>query len=186
MGDDPVTRDDVYIDKSAEVHESVTIGADSSIWNWTKVREQVFIGNNCNIGQGVCADPGVTIGDDCSIHNNVSNYEGVSLGNRVFVGGQVAFTNDLYPRAGKSDWTVTRTRVEDGVSIGANATIICGVTVGTNCMIGAGAVVTKDVPARGLVVGQPGRLVDYVSCSSRPLNHDMECGHPPDSAKLEA
>ncbi|HIF10107.1 MAG TPA: N-acetyltransferase [Sneathiellales bacterium] len=144
-----MTRDDVYIDKTAEVHESATIGAGSSIWNWTKVREQVFIGNNCNIGQ-------------------------------------VAFTNDLYPRAGNSDWTVTRTRVEDGVSIGANATIICGVTLGTNCMIGAGDVVTKDVPAHGLVVGQPARLVGYVSCSGRPLNHDMECGHPPDSAKLEA
>ena len=131
-------------------------------------------------------DPGVTIGDGCSIHNNVSIYEGVTLGNRVFVGGQVSFTNDLYPRAGNLEWTVVPTTVEDGASIGASAVIVCGVTLGASCMVGAGSIVTHDVPPHALVIGQPARIVDYVSLSGQRLHHDFESGNPPDPARLQA
>jgi acetyltransferase-like isoleucine patch superfamily enzyme len=165
--------DDVYIDTTAEVHQSATVGTGSAIWNWTKVRENVSVGRDCNIGQGVYVDPGVVIGDGCSIHNNVSIYEGVTLGNQVFVGGQVCCTNDLYPRAGNRDWKVVPTLVEGGASIGANATIVCGVTLGANCMVGAGAVATDDVPAHALVVGQPARVIDFVSTGGARLHHDI-------------
>ena len=181
-----MTGDGIYIDQTAQVHDSAKVGAGSAIWNWTKIREDASIGRDCNIGQGVYVDPGVVIGDGYSIHNNVSIYEGVTLGNRVFVAGNVSFTNDLHPRAGNRDWTLTPTKVEDGASIGANATIICGITLGSYCMVGAGAVVTKDVPAHGLVVGQPARLIDYVDTSGTRLCHDMSSGTAPDPAKLTA
>lgn len=169
---------DVYIDPTALVQAGAQVGSGTKIWNWTKVRESARIGSNCIISQCVYIDAEVVIGNECKVQNGVSVYHGVTMGDRVFVGPNVTFTNDLYPRAQNPGWTVSPTRIEDGASIGANATIICGVTLGANCMVAAGAVVTRDVPAHGLVMGQPARLVDYVTVAGERLHHDVAQGMP--------
>ena len=171
-----------YIDPTAIVDERAEIGAGTMIWNWSKVREDARIGENCNLGQAVYVDFGVTIGDGCKIQNGVSVYHGVSLGDRVFVGPDATFTNDRVPRAFNENWQVVPTIVEQGASIGANSTIVCGVTLGAYCMVGAGAVVTRDVPAHGLVLGQPARLVDYVTVSGRRIGWTP--GNPPPGAEI--
>lgn len=168
----------VYIDPTALVHMEADIGSGTKIWNWTKIREGARIGANCTVGQCVYIDTGVVIGSECKIQNGVSVYNGVTLGDRVFVGPNVTFTNDKLPRARSPGWKIVPTRVEEAASIGANATILCGVALGAYSMIAAGAVVTTDVPAHGLVMGQPARLVDYVTISGRRLHHDMN-GPPP-------
>ncbi|MBF0177633.1 MAG: Gfo/Idh/MocA family oxidoreductase [Magnetococcales bacterium] len=172
-----------HIDPTAIVHPSVTLGEGSSIWNWTKVREGVKIGRHTNIGQNVYVDFGVVIGDHCKVQNSVNLYHGVTIGDRVFIGPHASFTNDIYPRAVSPDWEVVPTRIEDGASIGANATIVCGVTLGKNCMVAAGSVVTQNVPAFGLVIGQPAKLVDYVNIQGRPLHHNLQ-GPAPSDEKL--
>ncbi|MBF0623659.1 MAG: Gfo/Idh/MocA family oxidoreductase [Magnetococcales bacterium] len=172
-----------HIDPTALVHPSAIIGRGVAIWNWTKVREGARIGDSCSIGQGVYIDYGVTLGSGCKIQNGVNVYHGVTVGNNVFIGPNATFTNDLYPRAGEGDWTVVPTQVEDGASIGANATIVCGITLGRHCMVAAGAVVIHNVPPHGLVMGQPAKLVDYVNIQGRRLYHDMS-GPPPSEAAL--
>lgn len=178
-----MSRDNVYIHPSAEVHPEAEIGAGTKIWNWTKIRENARIGANCTIGQCIYVDSGVVIGDACKIQNCVSVYHGVTIGRAVLVGPNVTFTNDRFPRAANPEWQVDPTVVEDGASIGGNATIRCGVRLGAYCMIGAGSVVTHDVPAFGLVVGQPARLIDYVDRDGHRLHHDLS--QPPPRALIE-
>jgi acetyltransferase-like isoleucine patch superfamily enzyme len=122
-------------------------------------------------------DVDVTVGDDCKIQNFATLYRGLTIGNRVFVGPHACFTNDLYPRAVSPDWQVVPTMVEDGASIGANATILCGITVGRYAMIAAGAVVTKDVPAQALVAGVPAKVIGWVCECGRPLDQNLRCAH---------
>ena len=167
-----------YIDPTAIVHESARLGDSAKIWNWTKVRENAEIGADTNIGQGCYIDIGVRIGARCKIQNGVSVYQGVTLEDDIFVGPNAVLTNDRFPRAHNSDWQVVETLVEMGASIGANATIICGTTLGRHCMIAAGAVVTADVPPFGLVMGSPSRVVDYVTVSGRRLYRDPQSGAP--------
>lgn len=168
-----------YIDPTAIVHESARIGDSAKIWNWTKVRENTEIGPDTNIGQCSYIDIGVRIGARCKIQNGVSVYLGVTIQDDVFVGPNVTFTNDRFPRAYDSNWEVVETLVEQGASIGANATIICGTTLGRHCMVAAGAVVTADVPPFALVMGVAARIVDYVTVSGKRLLRDPEAG-PPD------
>lgn len=174
-----------FIDETALVHPTATIGEGTMVWSWTKIREGATVGADCNIGQAVYIDFGTQIGDRCKIQNGVSVYHGVTLGNAVFVGPNATFTNDLRPRAHSDDWKVVETIVEDGASIGANATIVCGVTLGCHCMVGAGAVVTADVPPHGLVLGCPARVVDYVTVSGRRLNVSPADGVPDKSLLLD-
>ncbi len=146
--------------ETSVVSDRSTIGKDTKIWHFSHIRENVMIGKNVTIGQNVYIDEGVIIGDNCKIQNNVSVYKGVVIGNEVFVGPSVVFTNDLYPKV--KDWSeerLTKTVVEDFVSIGANSTIICGVTLMKNCLIGAGSVVTKDIPKNKLAYGNPARVI---------------------------
>lgn len=174
-----------YVDDTAIVASDALVGPGTAIWNWTKVREGARIGASCRIGQGVYIDHDVVIGDRCKIQNGVSVFHGVTIGTAVFVGPGATFTNDRVPRAGgDEDWEVSPTRVEDHASIGANATIICGVTLGEACMVGAGAVVTNDVPAYGLVVGNPARLIDYVDLRGERLHRRP--GDPPDAGEVRA
>lgn len=163
-----------YIDQTAIVHPSAQIGSGSSIWNWTKVRENAEIGTVCNIGQNCYIDESVIIGDGCKIQNGVSVYKGVTLGSQVFVGPNVTFTNDYIPRADNPDWEIIDTRVENGVSIGANATIICGVTLGERSMVAAGAVVTRDVMPFTLVMGVPAKPVDQIDINGNRLCVDQQ------------
>jgi UDP-2-acetamido-3-amino-2,3-dideoxy-glucuronate N-acetyltransferase len=162
-----VTPGDVQVHPTAEVDARAVIGAGSQVWNWTKVREGARIGRGCRLGQAVYIDHGVVVGDGCKIQNGVSVYHGVSLGDHVFVGPNATFTNDLVPRAASGSFAVVPTVVEDHVSVGANATVVCGVRLGRACMVGAGAVVVRDVPAGALVVGNPARVLDFVTLDGR-------------------
>jgi UDP-2-acetamido-3-amino-2,3-dideoxy-glucuronate N-acetyltransferase len=155
---------------TADVSPRATIGAGTRIWHQCQVREGAVLGRNCILSKGVYIDQDVRIGDNVKIQNGVSVYHGVTLEDGVFCGPHCVFTNDLRPRAIKpdgtlkagSDWALSPTLVKLGASIGAHATIVCGVTVGRWAMIGAGAVVTRDVPDYGLVVGTPARLRAFV------------------------
>ncbi len=150
---------DIYIDPTANVSSDAKIGSGTKVWINTQIRENTSIGKNCIISKDVYIDAGVTIGSGCKIQNSVSVYQGVTIENDVFVGPNVSFTNDKVPRAFNSDWKITKTFVKKGVSLGANATIICGITLGEYSMVAAGSVVTKDVPPYSLVVGNPARVV---------------------------
>lgn len=160
-----------FIHPSATVEDGASIGENTRIWQLVQVRPHARIGNNCNLGRGVYVDSHVMIGNNVKIQNYVSVFEGVTLEDGVFVGPHAVFTNDKLPRAinpdgtlkSATDWGVTPTLVQYGAAIGANAVLVCGVTVGRWAMIGSGTVVTKDVPAYGLVVGNPARLIGYVN-----------------------
>ncbi|MBO0780405.1 MAG: N-acetyltransferase [Ktedonobacteraceae bacterium] len=172
-----------YVHPTAEVEEGATVGVGTRIWRQVHVRAQASIGEECNIGKGVYIESGVRIGSRVKIQNHVSLFEGVIIEDGVFIGPHVCFTNDLYPRAitpdGRlkvaEDWEVTPTLVQYGASIGANATIVCGVKIGTFALVGAGSVVTKDVPPYTLVLGNPARLLGYVCrCARRLAVHEED------------
>lgn len=152
----------VYIDPSANVSEKALIGEGTKVWINVQIRENARIGAGCILSKDVYVDHAVRIGDRCKIQNSVSVYNGVSIGDDVFVGPNVAFTNDRVPRAFNRDWRITETRVETGASLGANSTIVCGITIGEYAMVAAGSVVTKDVPPYTLVMGNPARPVGKI------------------------
>lgn len=154
----------VYIHPSSYVDEGVEIGKGTKIWCFCHIQSGAKIGKNCSLGQNVNVSNNVIIGDFCKIQNNVSLYEGVELEDGVFCGPSCVFTNDLTPRAEypKGRENYKRTVIKKGASIGANATIVCGHTIGKYAMIAAGAVVTKDVPDYALVAGVPATIVGYV------------------------
>ncbi|MAF26236.1 MAG: DapH/DapD/GlmU-related protein [Gemmatimonadota bacterium] len=158
---------DGYIHHTAEVDPSAIIGAGTCVWNNVQIRENARIGTGCVVSKSVYVDHTVEIGDNVKIQNGVSIYHGVTIEDDVFLGPHMTFTNDLYPRAFDAEWHVVRTLVRKGASIGANVVVVCGVTVGSYCMVGAGAVVTRDVPDHALVLGNPGRIVGFVSVMGR-------------------
>lgn len=151
--------EDVFIHESAHVSDNVAIGSGTKIWINAQIREEVKIGENCIISKDTYIDHAVSIGKNCKIQNSVSIYDGVTIEDDVFIGPNVAFTNDKIPRAFNTEWKITPTVVKKGVSIGSNATIVCGITIHEYAMIAAGSVVTKDVPAYTLVMGNPARAV---------------------------
>lgn len=166
----------IRIHPTAEVSEKAVIGDGTSIWHHAQIREHAQVGRNCIIGKGVYVDAGVRIGDNVKIQNYVSVYRGVTIENGAFIGPHVCFTNDLRPRAVNpdgslktgEDWTLMETRIGWGASIGANSVIRCGVRIGEWAMIGAGSVVTHDIPPYGLAYGNPARLRGFVcSCGAR-------------------
>ena len=160
----------IRVHSTAEVSPKATIGAGTSIWHQCQIREDVQIGAECILGRGVYVDAGVCIGSQVKIQNYVSVFHGVTIEDGVFIGPHVCFTNDLRPRAinpngslkAGDDWTLSRTLVKRGAAVGANSTIRCGVTIGAWAMVGAGSVVTKDIPDYGLVAGNPAKMRGYV------------------------
>jgi len=185
-----------YFKHPTAVVESDDIGEGTKIWHFAHVRERAKIGKNCVIGKSVYIDEDVEIGDRVKVQNFVSVYKGVRIENDVLVGPSVTFTNDLYPRAFSWDADkITMTVVKEGASIGANSTIVCGVTISEYAMIGAGSVVTKDVPPFGLVYGNPAELKGFVCYCGRKLSrivreegekrvYKCECGKEVETTRL--
>ena len=168
-----------FIHASAEVSEDTQIGIGTKIWNLAQIREHCIIGEDCIISKNVYIDTQVILGNRVKVQNNVNIYHGVVVEDDVFLGPSTTFTNDLFPRAFNKQWKITKTLVEKGASIGANATIICGVTIGAFSMIGSGSVVTKNVPAYALMVGNPAKQIGWVCKCGFKLDETgicSECG----------
>ena len=170
-------RATVRIHATAEVSPEASIGPGTRIWNQAQVRERASIGGRCIIGKNAYIDIGVVIGDDTKVQNNVSIFHGVTIEDGVFIGPHVCFTNDRTPRAinpdgslkTDADWEVTPILVRHGAAIGANATILPGVTIDRWAMVGSGSVVTRDVGAFELVAGNPARRLGSACPCGQPL-----------------
>lgn len=173
-----------YAHPSAEISALAHVGAGTRVWSQAQVREHSVIGEECNIGKGVYIDSHVQIGSRVKIQNYTSVFEGVILEDGVFVGPHVCFTNDLFPRAitlegqlkSADDWQVSPTVVSYGASIGGGSVIRCGITIGQFALVGAGSVVTHNVPPYALVFGNP----------ARPHGHVCRCGYPLTQVEMDA
>lgn len=171
-----------FVHESSYVDEPCTVGEGTKIWHFCHIMKDCTIGKNCNIGQNVVISPGVVLGDNVKIQNNVSVYTGVECEDDVFLGPSCVFTNVINPRSHVSRKDeYRRTLLKRGCSIGANSTIVCGHTVGKYALVGAGSVVTKDVPDYALVMGNPARVKGYVcNCGEKLAFEDgtakCKCG----------
>lgn len=174
----------VMVHETAIVDAGVEIGEGTKIWHFAHVLGNTSIGSNCSIGQNAMLGPDVRVGHGCKIQNNVAVYKGVTLEDDVFCGPSMVFTNVLTPRAhiNRRDEFLD-TRIGRGATLGANCTIVCGHNVGAFAMVGAGAVVTKDVPPHALVVGNPARQIGWVSEAGERLGEDLKC--PRDGSRYE-
>lgn len=164
-----------FAHETAVVDEGATIGDDTKIWHFCHVMSGSKIGDRCSLGQNVFVANGVVLGNNVKIQNNVSLYEGVTCADDVFLGPSMVFTNIKNPRSGvvrKGQYT--QTLLNKGVSIGANATIVCGINLGKYAFVGAGTVVTKEVPPYALIVGNPARQIGWMSEYGHRLNFDEE------------
>ncbi len=164
MSNDKSPMTNYFVHESSYVDEGCQIGKGTKIWHFSHIMKGCTIGEDCNIGQNVVISPDVVLGRNCKIQNNVSVYTGVKGEDDVFLGPSMVFTNVINPRAAVSRKDEYReTIIERGASVGANATIVCGHRLGRYCLIGAGSVVTKDVPAYALMVGNPARQIGWVN-----------------------
>jgi acetyltransferase-like isoleucine patch superfamily enzyme len=170
------------IHPTADVAESAVLGEGVRVWQQAQIRDNARIGAGCNIGKGAYIGLGVVVGANCKIHNYALLHEGAIVADGVFVGPHVVFANDMYPRAinpdgtlkNADDWRQETTRVEYGASVGARSVLLPGVTVGAHALVGAGSVVTRDIPPFGLVVGNPARLVGHVCACGLPSDDDVD------------
>lgn len=174
MGDNNVKP---YIHPSAFVEDGASFGKGVKIWHLAQVRGGATLGDRVSIGKDSYVDAGVSIGEGSRVQNHVNIYAGVKIASWCFIGPAVVFTNDQLPRVGNKSWKIVETHVEDGASIGAGAVIRCGVTIGSFAMIGAGALVTKDVAPFTLVVGHPaGELKKVCGCGQTIMPLDVPVG----------
>ena len=165
-----------FVHESSYVDEGCQIGKGTKIWHFSHIMSGCTIGENCNIGQNVVISPDVVLGRNCKIQNNVSVYTGVRCEDDVFLGPSMVFTNVINPRAAVSRKDEYKpTILHRGASVGANATIVCGHTLGEYCTIAAGAVVTKNVPAHALMAGVPARQIGWTCECGQVLGKDLVC-----------
>lgn len=150
------------IESTSVVDENAVVGDGTRIWNFVHVRENAEIGRNCVLGDYVYVGRGVKIGNSVKLENRATIYEGVTIEDKVFVGPHVTFTNDLTPRSFSTDWKIQQTLVKKGSSIGAGTVIVCGITIGEYALIGAGSVVTKNMPPHALAYGNPARIRGFI------------------------
>ncbi|MCP3953449.1 MAG: N-acetyltransferase [Desulfobacterales bacterium] len=167
---------DYFVHESAYIDDNCHIGTGTKIWHFCHIMTGATMGENCNLGQNVVIGPGVRVGHNCKIQNNVSVYSGVILEDGVFCGPSMVFTNVYNPRAELRKMDQARTTlVKKGATLGANSTIVCGITIGRYAFIGAGAVVTDNVPDHALVVGNPARHIGHVCTCGETLGDDLNC-----------
>ena len=160
---------DAFVHETAVVEPGVKLGAGTRVWHHSHLRAGAVVGPGCTLGKNVFVDEGVEIGAGVKIQNNVSVYRGVHLADEVFVGPSAVFTNDRFPRASAPDWELVETWVRQGASIGANATILCGVEIGAWATVAAGSVLTRDAAPHELLAGNPARRLGWVCRCGRVL-----------------
>ena len=161
---------------TALVGKKAQIGKGTRIWAFTNIQDGAVIGEQCNICDGCYVEGGAVIGNHVTLKNGVAVFNGVTIEDDVFIAMHTAFINDKYPRSNRTDpWTLCPTRVKKGATVGSNTTILCGVTIGEYACVGAGSVVTKDVPAHTLVVGNPARQCGYACRCGRVLPEALRC-----------
>ena len=161
-----MTDKSVFIHHQAIVDKNVSIGANSRVWGFTHILEGAQIGSGCNICEHVFIESDVKVGNDVTVKCGVQLWDGISLEDNVFIGPNATFTNDKFPRSKEYPESLDKTIVKKGASIGANATILAGVVIGFNSMVGAGAVVTKNVPDNAIVYGNPAEIAGYIETDS--------------------
>jgi len=162
----------VYVHPTAVVDKTAVIGDGTKVWHFVHVRENAEIGRNCVLGHSVYVDKEVKIGNGVKLENRANVYCGVKIEDKVFVGPHVTFTNDPYPRSFSTDWRIVPTLVREGASIGAGTVVMCGVTIGEYAMIGAGSVVTKDIPPHALAFGNPAEVRGFACKCGRKLKEE--------------
>ncbi len=175
-------NENIFIHESSFVDEPCEIGSGTKIWHFSHIMKNCKIGKNCNIGQNVVVSPDVVLGNNVKVQNNVSIYTGVECEDDVFLGPSMVFTNVMNPRSAvnrKSEFQ--KTLVKKGATIGANATIVCGNTIGTYAFIGAGAVVNKNVADYELVVGNPAKPIGWISEHGNKLQFNGDVAHCPET-----
>ena len=162
----------VYVHPTAVVDKTAVIGDGTKVWHFVHVRENAEIGRECVLGHSVYVGEGVKIGNRVKLENRATVYPGVKIEDKVFVGPHVTFTNDPFPRSFSTDWKIVPTLVREGASIGAGTVVMCGVTIGEYAMIGAGSVVTKDIPPHALAYGNPAEVRGFACKCGRKLEEE--------------
>jgi len=163
-----------YVHATAVVDKTAKIGRGTKVWHFAHIREDAQIGRDCVLGHAVYVGKAVKIGDHVKLENRANVYQGVTIEDSVFVGPHVTFTNDPYPRSHSNTWQIVPTLVKKGASIGAGAVVLCGVTIGEHAMIGAGSVVTTDIPPYARAYGNPARIKGFVCTCGRSLTKEKE------------